>query len=211
MNETIETLSSLYPEFMALYMYVDPNTTVKVNEEEEVSLRSLYDKSVEKHNKQIMDQPDQYNSGFDLFVPEVQHTNYGSFGSRNMKKIDFNVVCAAKLYRTHVSANSSTNLISSVNTGYYMYPRSSISKTELRLANNVGIIDSGYRGNLMGMFDCVHTQSNAWEALPKVAPGNRITQICAPGLQPIYVILVNDLAELGVTSRGTGGFGSTGR
>ena len=34
-----------------------------------------------------------------------------------------------------------------------MYPRSSIYKTPLRLANNTGIIDSGYRGNLMGAFD----------------------------------------------------------
>ena len=33
--------------------------------------------------------------------------------------------------------------------GYYLYPRSSISKTPLRLANSVGIIDAGYRGNIM--------------------------------------------------------------
>ena len=29
---------------------------------------------------------------------------------------------------------------------YYLYPRSSISKLNIRLANSVGIIDSGYRG-----------------------------------------------------------------
>ena len=34
------------------------------------------------------------------------------------------------------------------NIGYYLYPRSSISKTPLILANSVGIIDSGYRGNI---------------------------------------------------------------
>ena len=38
-------------------------------------------------------------------------------------------------------------------TGYYSYPRSSISKTPLLLANNVGIIDSGYRGNIKVAFD----------------------------------------------------------
>jgi dUTPase len=41
----------------------------------------------------------------------------------------------------------------SFSTGYYMYPRSSLSKTKLRLANSVGIIDSGYCGFLIGMFD----------------------------------------------------------
>ena len=37
--------------------------------------------------------------------------------------------------------------------GYYMYPRSSISKTPLRLANSVGIIDNGYRGHLIAAVD----------------------------------------------------------
>ena len=46
------------------------------------------------------------------------------------------------------------------NTGYYMYPRSSLSKTKLRLANSVGIIDSGYRGNLIGMFDLINMKVN---------------------------------------------------
>ena len=37
---------------------------------------------------------------------------------------------------------------------YYLYPRSSVStKTPLRLANSVGIIDSGYRGNIKAVFD----------------------------------------------------------
>ena len=40
---------------------------------------------------------------------------------------------------------------------------------------------------------------------------SRILQICAPGLVPIIVELVDSLAELGETARGEGGFGSTGR
>jgi len=36
---------------------------------------------------------------------------------------------------------------------YWMLPRSSISKTPLRLSNSVGLIDAGYRGNLMAMVD----------------------------------------------------------
>ena len=41
---------------------------------------------------------------------------------------------------------------------------------------------------------------------------DRIAQICAPSLMPIYVELVHSIEELGEeTVRGTGGFGSTGR
>jgi dUTP pyrophosphatase len=86
-------------------------------------------------------------------------------------------------------------------TGFYMYPRSSLSKTRLRLANSVGIIDSGYRGHLIGAFDALDDYS--------VQAGDRLVQVCAPGLVPIMVTVLDDLGD--VTARGSGGFGSTGR
>jgi dUTP pyrophosphatase len=90
-----------------------------------------------------------------------------------------------------------------------MYPRSSISKTILRLANATGIIDSGYRGHLMGMFDLINLSENEEYVIEKY---DRLLQICAPGLVPIVVEVVNTIAELGSqTERGAGGFGSTGR
>jgi dUTP pyrophosphatase len=70
----------------------------------------------------------------------------------------------------------------------------------------VGIIDSGYRGDLIGAFDC-KTPSSQYVVLKQ----DKLVQICAPGLVPIIVELVDSLAELGETSRGEGGFGSTGR
>ena len=86
-----------------------------------------------------------------------------------------------------------------------MYPRSSLSKTQLRLANNTGIIDAGYRGPLIGMFDCLTDDEY------EVSGFTRLLQICAPGLVPIYVRIIDTVAELGPnTSRGEGGFGSTG-
>ena len=103
-----------------------------------------------------------------------------------------------------------------INTGFYMYPRSSLSKTKLRLANSVGIIDSGYRGNLIGMFDVVNIDDeernmnkNNADYFAKV--NDRLVQICAPGLVPILVEIVENEDELGnETERGSGGFGSTG-
>jgi dUTP pyrophosphatase len=102
------------------------------------------------------------------------------------------------------------------NTGFYMYPRSSLSKTRLRLANSVGIIDSGYRGNLIGMFDVVNIENenineiNGGDYFAKV--NDRLVQICAPGLIPILVEIVENEYELGneTSERGSGGFGSSG-
>ena len=86
-----------------------------------------------------------------------------------------------------------------------MYPRSSISKSNLRLANNVGIIDAGYRGHLIGMFDLKYSDSIT------INKFDRYLQICAPNLIPIVVEIVNSREELGEdTDRGNGGFGSTG-
>ena len=87
-----------------------------------------------------------------------------------------------------------------------MYPRSSLSKTQLRLANSVGIIDSGYRGNLIGAFDCLSKKGEY-----KVLKDDRLVQICSPDLAPIMVEIVDTEEKLGKkTTRGQGGFGSTG-
>ena len=92
-----------------------------------------------------------------------------------------------------------------VNTGYCMYPRSSISKSHIRLANNVGIIDAGYRGHLMGMFDVIYKDTAT------INKYDRYLQICAPNLSPILITMVETKEDLGEkTVRGDGGFGSTG-
>jgi len=88
--------------------------------------------------------------------------------------------------------------------GYGLYPRSSIGKTSLLLANNVGIIDSGYRGNIIGGF------RNLSEQPYQVNQHDRLLQICAPDLRPIMVEIVEN-SELEETSRQEGGFGSTGK
>ena len=95
-----------------------------------------------------------------------------------------------------------------------MHPRSSLSRTPLRLANSTGIIDAGYRGNLMGMFDVVNIPDNLSDSREADYFGqkfDRYLQICAPGMIPIIVEIVNYREDLGEeTTRGSGGFGSTG-
>ena len=94
--------------------------------------------------------------------------------------------------------------------GYYLYPRSSISKTKIRLANSVGIIDSGYRGELIAAVDTIGVYGSE-ETLGEIRKYDRYFQICAPDLSPFSVRIVANEDELGQTERGSGGFGSTGK
>lgn len=88
--------------------------------------------------------------------------------------------------------------------GYYLYPRSSMgSKTPLRMANSLGVIDSSYRGNIMACVDNVSDEDY------KVTQGTRLFQLCSPDLSPVKFSLVEE-DELSKTERGDGGFGSTG-
>ena len=84
---------------------------------------------------------------------------------------------------------------------FYLFPRSSISKTPLRMANSIGLIDGGYRGEIMAM--CDNIKSEAYT----VEKGQRLFQLVATDSSPIHYELVE---ELEMTTRGTGGFGSTG-
>lgn len=122
-----------------------------------------------------------------------------------------------------ISLNIKTRLIDdSGNTyPYYLYPRSSIYKTPLRLANSVGIIDKDYRGNICAALTYVPTPevleytinpvSNNANSLSDfnytLKKGQRIVQICEPTLKPLKMCIVD---ELDSTERGESGFGSTG-
>ena len=84
----------------------------------------------------------------------------------------------------------------------FVYPRSGMaSKRGLASANKVGVIDSDYRGEVIV---ALHNHSDAPATL---SPGERVAQlIIAPVFTPGFVIT----DELTDTSRGSGGFGSTG-
>jgi len=204
-----QNLLQIYDRVMYLKLYVDSNDN---------DLKSQYVNAAINHNNKLKNIPTCIDAGFDLFTPgncEKEKNVYGDkirfFGPNwdvisPVNKLDLNVCCSAQLF---------TDTCKQFNTGYYMYPRSSISKTQLRLANATGIIDAGYRGHLMGMFDVVNIQkskSDDEEAHYYGCKFDRYLQICAPGLVPIIVEIVNSKEDLGQqTVRGCGGFGSTGR
>jgi dUTP pyrophosphatase len=84
-----------------------------------------------------------------------------------------------------------------------IFPRSSIRKYELALSNSVGVIDSGYRGELQATFKRTNT---LFPEAYKV--GDRIAQIMIIPHPPIEFVEVEELSN---TERGAGGFGSTGK
>ncbi len=201
----MDHLLTKYDRVMVLKLFVDST---------DAQLKDMYYNAAFTHNSKLMTDPGYIDAGFDLFAPGNEPTeeilyrdNLRFFGpgwsdKSPVNKLDLKVCCSAKMF-----LDSGKNY----NTGYYMYPRSSLSKTQLRLANSTGIIDAGYRGHLMGMFDVVNIKTHSADADYFGKKYDRYLQICAPGLVPIIVDVVNTKEELGEeTIRGAGGFGSTG-
>jgi len=83
-----------------------------------------------------------------------------------------------------------------------IFPRSSVRNQDLILSNCVGVIDSGYRGELQATFK----KTNGLDSM-KYKVGERGAQII---ILPYPTIYMTEVPELSNTERGTGGFGSTG-
>ena len=83
-----------------------------------------------------------------------------------------------------------------------VFPRSSIRNTGLTLSNSVGVIDAGYRGELQATFN----KNGVKDEFYKV--GDRVCQII---IVPHPIIQIVEVDELSESSRGIGGFGSTGK
>ena len=96
-----------------------------------------------------------------------------------------------------------------------VFPRSSIRKTGLQLSNSVGVIDSGYRGELQATFNKLFGGEGMYDEMKvnQMQPndyykvGDRVAQIMIIPFPPIEFEQVTQLSE---TERGDGGFGSTG-
>lgn len=118
------------------------------------------------------------------------------------------------LYAAEVSGNAlSSNKIVvdfgvafEIPAGYcaLIFPRSSIHKKDLFLSNCVGVIDSGYRGNVTAVFykDKLNFQNN------KIEVGERCAQMM---IIPVPTIEFEQVETLSNSTRGNGGYGSTGK
>ena len=115
------------------------------------------------------------------------------------------LVATRIISNTTFDVSYGTDLAMEIPNGFVglVFPRSSIRKYELVLSNSVGVIDSGYRGELQATFK----KENGLDSLAYKV-GDRIAQIMIIPHPPIEFQEVDELSD---TERGEGGFGSTGK
>lgn len=106
-----------------------------------------------------------------------------------------------------------TGLAVEIPRGYvgFVFPRSSISGKDQILTNSVGVIDSGYRGEIKARFKpdvFAYTSQQDGFDLKLYQPGERILQLV---ILPYPTIEPTETEELSDTERGAGGYGSTGK
>jgi dUTP pyrophosphatase len=206
--ERMKKLGNLFPDnyyVLNILLTSDvPKSIQKKYKSMMVENNSQFDYSSSKY---IGDNP-YVDAGTDLYCILNTHIKNGSLSN----KIDLGIKCSM----VFVSTNSITKQTLQTPCGYYLYPRSSTgSKTPLRLSNQVGIMDSGYRGNVIACFDNVDHKNQFNDSEYEVVVGNRLVQICAPNITyPTVINIVSSDTELDIpqanNQRGTGGFGSTG-
>ena len=160
-----------------------------------------------KYNERSKDERD---SGFDLYCADDVPM---SVGDTAFLKFGIESACAIKSKKADPCEGSAECTSASAEAtklkprAFWLMPRSSISKTNFICANSQGLIDSGYRGPLMGAVKKLFGEPEAIKA------GIRLFQIVSGSAKPWRkVIVVRTVEEFPkpTSERGTGGFGSTG-
>ena len=95
-------------------------------------------------------------------------------------------------------------------------PRSSVSKTRLRLTNSIGLIDPNYRGEWLAIFDVIKPLNQ--EEVDSLLTGNEVDGVYSYNDRIVQMFLIKrrkikfiHKTILSQTDRGKGGFGSTGK
>ena len=134
------------------------------------------------------------NAGFDLYASENMHIK------QTPELIPFGIVC--RLLKVERMPHGSSNEYHKTDSHFWLAPRSSIFKSGLMMANSMGVIDKSYRGEL---------KAPVWSMTgdSKVSHGDRLFQIVAPDMG--WIRHVQMVESMPGTTRGTGGFGSTGK
>ena len=143
-------------------------------------------------------QRDNENAGVDLYCVREQIVK--SVNSAEL--LDLGV--KARMIKHWYSYTYGTPVKHNDTCHFWLAPRSSIWKSGVRQANSLGVIDRSYRGTLMG---AVITNGGV---IP-IKEGIRLFQVLAPDMGHISRVVLRRESEIDTTSRGDGGFGSTGR
>jgi dUTP pyrophosphatase len=132
-------------------------------------------------------------------VPEAVIPSYSKVGDAGM-----DLTITKEIENTSFSVSYGFGIAIEIPKGYVglVFPRSSVRNQDLILSNCVGVIDSGYRGELQATFK----KTNGLDSI-KYKVGDRGAQII---ILPYPTIYMTEVPELSNTERGEGGFGSTG-
>src|SRR5690606_18700820 len=142
----------------------------------------------------------------------LQYAKYGDAG--------IDLVATSKTYDEHGNVVYGTNRAFEIPKGYVglLFPRSSNSKKDLLLSNSVGVLDSGYRGEVMFKykpsykFDIYPWNIYDYDGIEFIGDlhevGDRIGQLIIIPYPSVEFVESDDLSD---TERGQGGFGSTGK
>ncbi len=161
-----------------------------------------------KLNKEInlskTENTNQYSYSIDVNIKKLNESavipTYAKDGDAGM-----DLVATEILSNTTFDVTYGTGIALEVPKGFVglVFPRSSVRKYDLTLSNSVGVIDSGYRGELQVTFK----KTNGLDSL-KYNVGDRIAQIMILPYPKINFKKVDNLSD---SERGEGGFGSTGK
>jgi dUTPase len=163
---------------MSLRLFIQPLS---------IHFATLYREAADAYNRTALAER---NSGFDLFcdTTDTDHTAYAHLVSQGCRAVALDAAGAPQ--------------------AFWLAPRSSICRTQWRLANSLGLIDATYRGPIRAAIYSIGS-----DPVPTFGVDNhglRLTQLATPSLTPwTEVIVVDDLPAI-ATARGAGGFGSTG-
>ena len=196
MNHLVDPIiQSVYNNLKYKYHSTFTNFAILKVYVKDAILKKEYESRAGDHNKKFLTSLFM-DSGFDVLVPSDVKFEW------DVETKFINMGIKTEMLYCDVERDIITN------SAFVVHPRSSISKTPLMLANHTGIIDSGYRGDIIGAFRWLN-YADSDDKTYDVEQYTRLLQICHPSLCPIFILFVEE-EFLTTTERGSGGFGSTG-
>lgn len=140
---------------------------------------------------------------FKKLVPEAVKPTFGKPGDAGADLVATSVDYSREnrgqiVYGTGIAVEIPEGMVGLI------FPRSSVRNFPLIMSNSVGVIDSGYRGEVMVTFNLT---TKEWFA-EIYKTGDRVAQLV---IVPVPLITYTEVDELSETQRGTGGHGSTGK
>ena len=159
-------------------------------------IRELIAQQIQKHRYT--------DSGFDIPIPATTV-------DLNEKQHSFNLGISVAVVEEYVEVDDVTDewLKRHKCLPCLLLPRSSIYKTPFRQCNSIGLIDAGYRGEVMAKVDVLDWKNKVEPEYLRYDNGTKLFQICQNNFLPWKKIELVEELPAGPDNRGTGGFGST--